>query len=160
MKKRIRLFQAGDMPGKNKVINFSQVKQLVASLNGLEAFGYTHKPPHVKDNAAAIKYCNDNGVCINLSANNLEHADELMELGIGPVSVTLPKDSSFKNVVTPGGNKVLVCPAVTTDGKITCATCGGSKGALCSRTDRSYIIGFPAHGSSVNKASKIAQGNT
>lgn len=158
MKKRVRLFQAGDLPGKNNRINFKQVKQLVAALQNLEAMGYTHKPVDVGNNAEAIKYCNDNGVCINLSANNLAHADELMALDIGPVSVTLEKDSPLKGVTTPEGHRVVVCPAVITDGKISCATCGGSKGALCYRVDRNYIIGFPAHGSSVNKASEIARG--
>jgi len=156
MKKRLRLFQAGDLPGKNNRINFRHIKRLVKALNDLEAMGYTHKPPDVGNNAEAIKYCNDNGVCINLSANNLSHADELLKLNIGPVSVTLPKDSPLKGVTTPQGNRIVVCPAVMTDGKITCATCGGNKGALCFRTNREYIVGFPAHGSSVNKASEIA----
>jgi len=158
MKKRVRLFQAGDLPGKNNRINFKQIKQLVKALRNLEAMGYTHKPVDVGNNAEAIKYCNDNGVCINLSANNLAHADELMALGIGPVSVTLEKDSPLKGVTTPGGHRVVVCPAVTTNGKISCATCGGRKGALCYRINRDYVIGFPAHGSSVNKASEIARG--
>jgi hypothetical protein len=159
MRKRLRLFQAGDLPGKNNRINFGHVKRLVKALAGWEAFGYTHKPANVGKNAEAIKHCNDNGVCINLSANNLTHADELLKLNIGPVSVTLPKDSPLKGVTTPSGKKVVVCPAVITDGKITCATCGGNKGALCFRVDREYIIGFPAHGSSVNKATEIARGS-
>ncbi len=159
MKKRLRLFQAGDLPGKNNKINIGQIKRLVKALRGLEVWAYTHKPPHLYKNAEAIKYCNDNGVCINLSANNLSHADELIDLNIGPVSVTLPKDSPLKGVVTPQGNRVVVCPAVITDGKMTCATCGGNKGALCFRINREYIIGFPAHGSSVNKATEIARGS-
>ena len=158
-KKRIRLFQAGDLPGKGNIINIGQIKRLVKALGRFEAMGYTHKPVSVGRNAEAIKYCNDNGVCINLSANNLAHADELLSLNIGPVSVTLPKDSPLKGVTTPNGHKVVICPAVTTDGNVTCATCGGNKSALCYRINRNYIIGFPAHGSSANKASKIAQGN-
>jgi len=152
----IRLFQAGDMPGINNYINFHNTKRLVKSLSNWKAFGYTHKPLTIKNNIKAIKYCNNNNVCINLSANNLNHADKLLETGIGPVSVTLPKGFS-KKVRTPKKNKVIICPAVITKEATTCSTCGGKKGPLCNRIDRDFIIGFPAHGSSINKASEIAK---
>lgn len=158
-KTRVRLFQAGDLPGLGDEIDSGQIAQLVDALEGLEAWGYTHKPVVGNEhNAAAVKYCNDHGVAINLSANDLEHADELVELGIGPVAVTLPKNSPQKGVVTPGGRRVIVCPAVT--GNITCNDCGGKKGALCHRIDREYIIGFPAHGSGEKKVSEISKGGT
>lgn len=153
----IRLFQAGDLPGINNSINIKDTIRLVKSLGNWKAFGYTHKPPSFRRNAEVIKYCNDNGVCINLSANNLSHADELCKLGIGPVSVTLPKDAPLKGITTPDKNKVVVCPAVITDKATTCSTCGGRKGPLCLQTDRKFIVGFPAHGSSINKASEIAK---
>jgi hypothetical protein len=156
-KTRVRLFQAGDLPGLGNNIDFAQVERLVEALEGLEAWGYTHKPVvGNRNNARAVKHCNDHGVAMNLSANDLEHADELTELGIGPVCVTLPKDCQRKGLRTPAGRRVMVCPAVT--GNITCSTCGGSKGALCHRTDRDYIIGFPAHGSGEKKVSDISKG--
>jgi len=156
-KTRVRLFQAGDLPGKGDDINFAEIIQLTNALEGLEAWGYTHKPViENEDNAKAVKYCNDHGVTINLSANDLKHVDELVSLGIGPVVVTLPKDCLRKGIETPKGKRVILCPAVT--GNITCNTCGGKKGALCHRADRDYAIGFPAHGSGEKKVSKISKG--
>lgn len=156
-KTRVRLFQAGDLPGIGDEIDRAQVERLVDALDGLEAWGYTHKPVIGNaENAEAVRYCNDHGVAINLSANDLGHADELMELGIGPVAVTLPKDSPKRGVTTPAGRRVIVCPAVT--GNITCSTCGGTKGALCHRIARGYVVGFPAHGTGEKKVSRISRG--
>jgi len=90
--KRVRLWQAGDMPGVNNRINIKKIRRLVKACDGKEAFGYTHKDPKIGNNAEAIKYCNDNGVTINLSADNLKHADELYDLKIAPVVVLLPHD--------------------------------------------------------------------
>jgi hypothetical protein len=152
---RVRLWQAGDMPGVNNKINIKKTRRLVSACQGLQAFGYTHKEPSIGNNAKAIKYCNDNGVTINLSANNLGHADALVELGVGPVVVVLPKDSPRKNIRTPAGRRVLVCPAENTS--ITCKSCGGSKGALCYRVDRRFIIGFVAHGTGAKRVSEVAR---
>lgn len=85
------------------------------------------------------------GFTINLSGNNLGHADTLADLNIGPVVVVLP--SAVKtNTVTPKGRKVVVCPATQRD-DVSCATCG-----LCQKARRSVIVGFPAHGSGKKKA--------
>ncbi|MFA5048338.1 MAG: hypothetical protein WC516_04945 [Patescibacteria group bacterium] len=156
MKTRVRLFQAGDLPGYNERINIKKVRRLIKACEGLMAWGYTHKPPHIGNNKKIIKYCNKNGLTINLSANNLTHADKLYNLKIGPVVVTLPKDCG-KRVVTPAGRKVMICPAINSN--TTCKTCGGLKGALCYRADRNYIIGFPAHGFASGKVSKIVEEN-
>lgn len=153
---RLRLWQAGDMPGLNERINIGQVRDLIKRLSKFQSFGYTHKMLS-EPNKKAVRLCNDNGIAINLSANNIDHADYLYKVGIAPVSVTLPKDAE-KRIITPNKKIVLTCPAVLTDGKVTCASCGGSKGALCWRIDRDYIIGFPAHGAGVNKASEVASG--
>jgi len=153
----IRLFQAGDMPGRNNYISLAATKRLVSALENWKAFGYTHKPLGLRKNTEAISYCNDNGVCINLSANNLVHADELVEAGVGPVSVTLPKDTPLIGVRTPAGKRVVTCPAVIDNETFTCSTCGGRRGPLCSQRDRNFIVGFPAHGTGVNKASEIAR---
>jgi hypothetical protein len=150
--KLIRLWQAGDMPGRGNIINFGQVKRLVEVLQPHVAYGYTHKPMDLKDNSKAVKYCNDNGVCINLSANNVEHADELMKLKIAPVSITLPSDCKEK-IYTPKRNRIIICPAVLNK-DFHCNECGSGK-PLCSRTDRNYIVGFPAHGNSIRKVNEI-----
>lgn len=146
----LRLWQAGDLPGKNNKINIGQVKKLVDILSPFNAFGYTHKPLN-KNNIVAIKYCNDNGVTINLSANSLLHADKLFDIDIAPVTVTVARDIK-KSFLTPMGRKVKICPAAISD-KIHCANCGGGV-PLCSRK-RDYIIAFPAHGNSVRRVEEI-----
>lgn len=173
---RLRLWQAGDMPGNGRTIaSQRKIKKLVKALRGIKSFGYTHYPVFagkyvdngddgVREhniskreaviNRKRIKYCNDNGVAINLSANNLKHADQLARLNIAPITTTLPSDAD-KSTLTPAGRPVYVCPAVLSD-KITCANCGGKKGAWCQRVDRDFIVGFPAHGFRAKKASDIA----
>jgi hypothetical protein len=100
-------------------------------------------------NAEAVRAANANGFTINLSANNLQHADELAALGVGPVVTVLPTDQA-SNTVTPNGRKVVVCPATQRD-NVSCATCG-----LCAR-QRDAIVGFPAHGTSKRKVDAIAR---
>jgi hypothetical protein len=139
---KVRLWQAGDMPGKGNTINLEQVKKLISVIDYV-TFGYTHKPLDVGNNKEAIKLCNDNGVTINLSANNLQHADELYDAGIGPVAVTL-LSSCTKSLCTPKGRKIKICPAALNK-EVHCNSCGGDN-PLCSRANRDYIIGFPAHG--------------
>jgi len=146
----LRLWQAGDLPGKGNRINLAQVKRLVEVLKPFNAFGYTHKPLN-ENNIEAIKFCNDNNVTMNLSANSLQHADELFDAGIGPVTVTVTSGTS-KMLLTPKGRKVKICPATISD-RIHCANCGGGT-PLCSRK-RDYIIAFPAHGNSVRKVNEI-----
>jgi hypothetical protein len=89
-------------------------------------------------NREAIQDANANGFRINLSANSIDHADQLADLRIAPVTVILPP-ATTANTTTPKGRTVVVCPINTTEG-VTCATC-----QLCSRM-RSTIIGFPATG--------------
>lgn len=163
---RVRLWQAGDMPGEgNKIISLRDIRRLIDALFGLESWSYTHKPvlPQkgvtkrlAESNARKIKECNDHGVTINLSANGLEHADRLADLGIGPVTSVLPSDAN-KGMKTPAGRKVVICPAVISD-EVTCASCGGDRGALCARNGRDYIVGFPAHGFRARKATEVVSG--
>lgn len=153
-KKRVRLFQAGDLPGRGNRINVGEMRQLVEVLKDAEGWGYTHKPVYSKTcpNAKIIKYCNDNGLTINLSADNFKEADKLLKFKIAPVVITLPVGN--KELKTPKGNKIVICPAVSSGSKVTCGTCGGKKGALCYRRDRNCIVGFPAHGSNKSKITK------
>jgi len=139
--------QAGDLPGVGDERVIVALSQLVGANRGRRGWTYTHKHS-TGANLDAIRNSNANGFTVNLSANNLQHADELAETGCGPVVVVLPSDQ-ISNTATPAGRKVVICPAVTRDG-ITCASCG-----LCQR-QRSAIIGFPAHGTSKRKASAIA----
>ena len=140
--------QAGDLPGLNESINPDALRMLVKSNAGKRGFTYTHKPL-TQENKTLIREANSEGFTINLSANNLTHADELSELNIGPVVTLLPRDASEKTY-TPGGRLVITCPAQTRD-DVNCSNC-----QLCARADRPTIIGFIAHGTGAKKAEKIA----
>lgn len=143
-----RMNQAGDLPGKGNAIDRDKLAQLVKANGKRRGFTYTHKPA-TRSNLAAIRAANKAGFTINLSANNLEHADTLADTGAGPVVVVLPADT-LKPVKTPAGRTVAICPAVISP--LTCFECG-----ICAMPGRKAIIGFPAHGASKNKASAIAR---
>jgi hypothetical protein len=145
--------QAGDLRGKNNLINFSELKQLVEANKRRRGFTYTHKPVLRKDgklhiNARAVSYANNNGFTVNLSANNLDEADKLKALNIAPVVAVIPTDAPNKGV-TKGGNRWVACPAE--NGRVTCATCG-----LCQK-QRGIIVAFHAHGSAAKTVSNIAK---
>lgn len=148
--------QAGDLAGVGDAIDIAAMRQLIAANRGKRGFTYTHKPV-IGDsvdaiaNALLVAEANENGFTINLSANDLRHADQLADTRLGPVAVVLPADQ-VTATQTPAGRKVAICPAAISD-KVTCATCG-----LCALVDRKAIIGFPAHGSAKRKASAVAQG--
>ena len=159
-----RLNQAGDLPGTGNTIDGGRVADLVTlnARSGGRGFTYTHKPILADDangdlatanlNLAIVRQANADGFAINLSANDLAHADRLAERSEGrlPVVVLLPLDAPARPV-TPGGRRVVICPAQLREG-VTCKTC-----RLCSRSDRSVIVGFIAHGSQAKGASLIAQ---
>jgi hypothetical protein len=131
--------QAGDLPGTDQTIDKRQLARLVKANTGKRGFTYTHKPMNAR-NAAAVKYANENGFVVNLSADTLKQADTLKAQNIGPVVVVLPA-SVTTNQATPAGHKIVICPATNRD-NVTCASC-----KLCAWSGRQVIIGFPAHGS-------------
>jgi len=139
--------QAGDLPGLNDTINPLAMEMLVRANAGRRGFTYTHKPM-TPDNARMVRDANDAGFTVNLSANSLEHADQLADIGAGPVVTILPADAPAK-LVTPAGRPVVVCPAQTRD-DVSCATC-----QLCARADRPTIVGFLAHGAGAKKAERV-----
>lgn len=137
--------QAGDLPGSENRINKSNLGRLTLSASHTRGFTYTHKPVEgrsetAKRNRKAIKDANSASFTINLSGNGIEHADKLVKLKIAPVTTILPSDIRVRSFMSPGGNKVVVCPA-TTEEDVTCDTC-----ELCAIPNRKSIIGFPAHG--------------
>jgi hypothetical protein len=140
--------QAGDLPGNGLEIDGAALGDLVKANQGRRGFTYTHYNPLQGRNAAYIKGCNDYGFTVNLSANTPEHADELAALNLGPVVTVLPIEQK-ENTLTPGGRKIVVCPATIRDG-ISCATC-----KLCAISSREAIIGFPAHGTQAKKAARV-----
>ncbi len=143
--------QAGDLAGQGDTLDTVALGQLVTANRGKRGFTYTHKPIAAGSHeAAAIARANASGFTVNLSGNDLAHADRLADLAIGPVVVVLPADAT-ENTVTPQGRKVVICPATQRD-DVSCATCG-----LCA-LQRLAIVGFPAHGASKRKAETVAKG--
>jgi hypothetical protein len=146
--------QAGDLPGEGNVIDQGALQAIVDANAGRKGFTYIHKPVDTganANNAIAIAAANSEGFTINLSANNLAHADQLAGLRIAPVVVVLPSAIQGNvRIATPQGRRVVVCPA-TYRANITCASCG-----LCQVRDRKVIVGFPAHGAGAKKASAVA----
>lgn len=143
-----RWAQAGDLPGNGRLIDVKALRQLTAANTGRRGFGYTHYDPTLLANRRAIQQANDAGFTINLSANSLEHADALADLGVGPVVTVLPIGAS-RPALTPAGRLVAVCPAAVRD-DVTCASCG-----ICAVAHRKAIIGFPAHGRGAGKAQAV-----
>lgn len=144
---------AGDLPGKGDVIDGPDTFKIVRANRRKRGFTYTHKPPHLGDNAAIIAQANAEGFTINLSANTLAHADALAALNIGPVVVVQDAiEGTRADTITPEGRKVATCPATYRD-DITCKSCG-----LCAVRDRKVIVGFPAHGAAKRAAANIAKG--
>lgn len=146
--------QAGDLNGVEGTDRIDHVKllELVKVNNGKRGFTYTHYDTINNGlNRAAVKAANVKGFTINLSGNDVNHADQLKALNIAPVVVLMPRDAE-KVSYTPAGNKVVICPAENTD-KVNCLTCG-----LCAKADRDYIIGFRAHGTAAKTVEIIARG--
>lgn len=139
--------QAGDLEGENDLIDFPKLKQLVAANKGRRGFTYTHYPVDGSSihNRKCIKYANDNGFTVNISANSEAHAIKLRDLNIGPVVCVVPENFETNK-------DVVVCPAVHGE-DVSCATC-----QLCQK-DHKKIIGFPAHGSRKKVAEKVVAGS-
>jgi hypothetical protein len=143
--------QAGDLPGDGDTIDKARMLELIRANKGRRGFTYTHKPI-TGTNADLIRFSNQSGFAVNLSADTLAEADTLSDTQAGPVVVVLPTDQTTATK-TPAGRHVAICPASISE-TVTCATCG-----LCANTGRKSIIGFPAHGARKKAASAIARGN-
>lgn len=163
--------QAGDLAGAGDSIDAQALAALVAANEGKRGFTYTHKPM-TASNAQAVADANARGFAVNVSANNLQHADELAALAVAPVVSVLPIEYERRNVkgqwletlqeyrerlatlpqTTPEGRRVVVCPATFRD-DVSCASC-----KLCAVIKREAVVGFPAHGVQRKRASAIAAG--
>jgi hypothetical protein len=143
--------QAGDLPGNRIKIDVKAFKQLIAANAGKNGFTYTHYDViNNKINRDVVAKANADGFTVNLSANNLKHADALAETKAGPVVVVLPSSiNGPEKITTPAGRKVVVCPATYRE-DVSCKSCG-----LCAK-QRDAIVGFPAHGIQKKRADAIA----
>ena len=143
-----RANQAGDLPRKGTKIDAPKVRRLVAANTGKRGFTYTHHAL-TPENLEILWAAALGGFVVNLSANNLTHADICADSGL-PVAVLLPTEQRT-NTRTPAGRPVVICPAITHD-NVQCIDCG-----LCARGDRKIIIGFPAHSGGAKKADLVAR---
>jgi len=139
--------QAGDLPGIGNSIDATALSQLTEANAGKRGFTYTHKPP-TGSNLTALRAANSAGFTINLSANSVNHADQLASLGL-PVAAVVPQDSPDR-FTTPDGNRVVVCPAQRVEG-LSCDKC-----RLCAKADRGFIVGFKPHGAASKAVNQIA----
>jgi hypothetical protein len=159
-----RYGQAGDLPGEGDEIDRDQMIRLARANRRRPVIAFTHKPP-TEANLETLKQARDLGFSVNLSANNVEHADELLKHGLNVV-VVLPDEYARQNSETktqyrtrlnqlpkhtPGGARIAVCPATFTE--TNCLQCGA-----CAQGDtRAAVIGFPAHGTKKKQVSQMAQ---
>lgn len=150
---------AGDLPKADNGTDIDQAKldALVAAnaAAGARGFTYTHHTMTSRANRAAVADANLRGFTVNVSCDNFAEVDNI---GLGlPTVVVLPAldkgQREPKVTYTPGGIKVVTCPAQYQD-KRTCANC-----ELCQRADRKYAIGFRAHGPQHKKVSTIVAAN-
>lgn len=131
--------QAGDLPTAFGVIIQAHLDILVAANVGRLGFSYTHHDVVGNlENRKIITALNSQGFTVNLSADNLVHADVLYDTGCGPVAAIVSA-TNRTNMLTPKGRKVVICPAYTRPGT-TCSSC-----KLCAR-QRDFIIGLPEQG--------------
>jgi hypothetical protein len=149
---------AGDLPGRGETVDGPALRLLVDACRSaqLKAWTYTHKKPE-GTNLTAIRAANAGGLTVNLSADTPEEADAFR--GLGPVCLTVPSAHPAKSA-TPGGTPIVVCPAQLQPGRVTCSNCGGSAGPLCSRPDRTFVVGFRAHGQAKRALDSRLTGNT
>lgn len=160
--------QAGDLPGEDGRLDYKKCMELteVNCVGGRNrgGFTYTHYPvlsegcsthavPGVSGelafhNARVVREMNDGGFTVNLSADNVDHADALTRLNAGPVVVILPRGSR-KRGRTKEGSTVEVCRALSKE--TTCLECG-----WCKSRRRRVVVGFPAHGGRAAIANEIA----
>jgi len=142
-----RYAEVGDLPGEGEDINTMALNELVTANYGRRGFTYTHK--HSAKAIDAARLATGLGFTVNLSADNLDQADQLYVFG--PTVVILPEGSPAM-LDTPCGRKVKVCPAELNPAT-SCATCG-----LCySHKHGRSVIGFIAHGKRSREVSERAR---
>lgn len=153
--------QAGDLPKLEAPEGYDGPDRIDAELafelsrasEHTKGWTYTHYDPTDAMNAAVISEMNGvDGLTVNLSADNLDQADEYYNLGIGPVCVILPKNAPTRGNRTPNGLPVVTCPAQTQE-EMSCDRC-----KLCQVRDRKSIVGFLAHGTASKRLSEKLEG--
>lgn len=130
---------AGDLPGDGVTIDSAALAALAKASKGRRGFAYTHYDIRLPDNWLAIDRAAQS-ITINLSANSIEHAQQLRRQSPSSLIVAIaPKDYAKRPWRDEIGTIFTVCPAYTS--KLTCATCG-----ICHNRGPRVVVVFPAHG--------------
>ena len=142
--------QAGDLffikdEAERELIRLDLLKSLVDAnkTSGARGYTYTHHKLDYLHNLEAVKYANNNGFTVNASCETMSQVDDAIAQGIPAVVVV--DNSKDVPTHTPNNNKVVVCPAQTSD--TNCVDCG-----LCAQAKRTCAVAFLAHG---NRAKKL-----
>lgn len=140
---------AGDLPRRGRTIDALKLARLVAANAGKRGFTYTHHAL-TPANRAALSDANLRGFTVNVSCESLEQVDNI---GLAlPTVVVLPSlakgEREPKVTRTPAGIRVVSCPAQYRD--TSCAEC-----KLCADSQRTYAIGFRAHGIGTKKVAAV-----
>lgn len=102
---------------------------------GLQLVGYTH---HWRDALVAADWRGR----LMASVDTLADADAALAAGWRAAAV-VPADQPARGT-TPGGARYVVCPAQTSDGRVTCNDC-----RLCDGSKAGPVIAFREHGNGV-----------
>ena len=126
------------------------IRGLVQANNKSKAKGYTYSHYSIKNksNLKSFKFANANGFTINTSNETYQAADESKAQGL-PTTLTRPSNETIPDR-SPAGNKLVICPQQTSEGKINCDSC-----KLCEIANRKEIVVFLAHSARKNKLNKL-----
>lgn len=143
-----RYGDVGDLPGRGNRISARMLHQLARASQRKDVISYTHKPvlgssQVARKNRELVRWANDHGFTVNLSALGVGQADALHQLDIAPVFVALRSDQPIPKR-TPAGVPIVWCPSQK--GTAQCATCCKGR-PWCAQADRTPIIAIRSHGS-------------
>ena len=128
-------------------IDLDYLRELIRAVPAKgQAFTYTHFNP-----AGWKSELIEGGTVINFSADNPEHAAKIRGAHAVPV-VTVVNRKFWQNAKSReiDGQMIVRCPAERNK-KITCRSCAGGR-PLCAKSNRSFIVGFTAHGTGAKLA--------
>jgi hypothetical protein len=137
----------GDLPGDplQLQVDAEPLEQLVRANRDKHGFTFSRFHPKFAQNADLIAHANRQGFTINLEADSLTQADELLHWQVAPVVVRVPEDVP-PILRTPAGNKVVVCPQSHRQG-VSCAACKLCAQAWYPHQNRDRdIVAFPIPG--------------
>jgi hypothetical protein len=140
----------GDLPGVGDAFDVDTFLAIVAHNYGRRAFTYTHKPM-TRELWAALVMAAEQGFIVNVSCDGVEALDRVRAKWSDlPTVVVLPEDAPVR-LRSPAGYEVRMCPAEVHE-KVNCLRCG-----ICARPDRTFAVGFRAHGQWSAKVSQLVQ---